>query len=97
MRAHEMLLVPQEAIFNISDAGGNAIRLWLHVDGAINPTFDKPTNGMPGLVTGLDPAVVQDLKWFLAECNSNGIKVLLSLWSHDILAMKRSDAGRKPA
>jgi hypothetical protein len=42
-----------------------------------------------GLATGMPPGAVDDLKWFLATCAESRIKVLLSLWSHDMLGVRR--------
>jgi hypothetical protein len=69
--------------------GGNAVRLWLHVDGSVNPTWSEPNATSPGVATGMDPAALADLKWMLAECHKNNISVLLSLWSHDVLAVRK--------
>ena len=83
------MLPAQDGLRNISEVGGNAVRLWLHVDGSINPTWSEPNATSPGVGVGLDPSVLADLKWTLAECHKNSISVLLSLWSHDVLAVRK--------
>jgi hypothetical protein len=42
-----------------------------------------------GLATALEPEALEDLKWFLGESYASGLRVILSLWSHDILAVRK--------
>ena len=81
----------QDALVNITSAGGNAVRLWLHIDGSLTPTF---STGTPAVVEGMSRAAINDLKWFLEQSHKTHIKVLLCLWSHDLLAVRRSAFSR---
>lgn len=43
----------------------------------------------PEEVLGCGAAAVNDLKWLLRHCHRRGVKVLLTLWSQDIMAVRR--------
>lgn len=74
----------------LGNAGANAVRVWLHIDGSRTPNFSPyDSSEQPGRATGMGVDAVADLKWLLRLCHSEGIKVMLSLWSHDILAVRR--------
>ncbi|GLC37390.1 hypothetical protein PLESTM_000578500 [Pleodorina starrii] len=85
----------------LADAGGNLLRVWLHIDGALNPCWgpNSSTGGGDGgsggsgpeVVVGCGGAAVEDLKWLLRQCHRRGVKVLLTLWSHDVLAVRRDN------
>jgi hypothetical protein len=72
------------AFKEIAAAGGNTVRFWLHVDGSQSPEFDGA-----GLTSGISPDTVADLKWALQKARDAGLEIILSLWSHDILAVRR--------
>ncbi len=71
-----------KALDEISSAGGNAMRWWLHVDGSHSPKF---TNGK---VSGLNTGEIRNLKKALDLSKEHGIVVDMVLWSFDML-MKR--------
>lgn len=58
--ADELRSMLLDALDDMADAGANAVRFWLHIDGSTNPEFDKD-----GLVSGMSLDTVNDLKWFL--------------------------------
>eukprot|EP00798_Chlamydomonas_sp_ICE-L_P015634 gene15633-21741_t len=90
-----------DSIHSLAAAGGNSLRVWLHSAGVTKNHFNLqmelsilPSRPMllsdePGLVTGLELEAVEDLKWLLAYCWSQSIKVLLTLWSHDLMAVRK--------
>ena len=82
---HLLLL---DALDDMADAGANAVRFWLHIDGSINPEWSP----MTGLVSGLSLDTVNDLKWFLQAAADRGLAVVLSLWSHDMLAVRATNS-----
>ncbi|MFA7288185.1 MAG: T9SS type A sorting domain-containing protein [Melioribacteraceae bacterium] len=70
---------------NISKAGGNAIRFWLHTTGQKTPQFDSQ-----GFVVGPGDGSIDDLKAILDAAYENNVGMILSLWSFD---MMRSSIG----
>lgn len=84
--AAEVQRIVQSTISELAGTGANALRVWFHIDGSRSPAWD-PTR--PGVVKSPNWAAVNDLKIILKTCHERGIKVLLSLWSHDILAVRR--------
>ncbi|MFW7379644.1 MAG: hypothetical protein ACOH5I_12600 [Oligoflexus sp.] len=80
----------RKALKNLADHGTNSIRFWLHIDGSLSPSFSAdPNDAGKQVVSGLEPELIHDLKWLLRESYKNGIYVNISLWSHDILAVRR--------
>ena len=80
----------QDALVEMAAYGGNTVRVWLHNDGSSNPTFTAFKNAThPGLVDGVGQEALDDLKWLLALCDELNMKVLLTLWSHDLLAVRK--------
>jgi mannan endo-1,4-beta-mannosidase len=69
----------QQYVSNISDSGGNSMRLWLFAEGQSVPQFDSST----GLVLNTDAAgtMVQDLRRFLIFAASKNVFVTLTLWN----------------
>ena len=71
----------------LSQAGGNAIRFWVHCDAANTPTFDS--NGM---VTGTDTEqwahtsarLVGDMQRYLSIADKYGVKLLFSIFNFGI-------------
>lgn len=57
--ADELRSMLLDALDDMADAGANAVRFWLHIDGSTNPEFTD------GLVSGMSLDTVNDLKWFL--------------------------------
>lgn len=68
-----------QALDEISQAGGNSIRWWIHVNGSHTPVWEGDTViGMPeGSIDTLERAL--DLAW------ERGILVNITLWSFDML------------
>ena len=75
------------ALDDMSSQGANAVRFWLHIDGSASPDFDPET----GLVSGISAGVLNDLKWFLQSAHDRDVAVVLSLWSHDVLAVRATN------
>ncbi|HKK66740.1 MAG TPA: discoidin domain-containing protein [Bacteroidales bacterium] len=65
---------------NLSEAGGNTLRWWLHTNGANNPEFDQN-----GLVSGIAPNNLVNLQTALDIAYERGISIILCLWSFDML------------
>ena len=81
----ELQAILEGALRDIAAAGGNTVRFWLHIDGSSSPEWDPAT----GLASGVSPETLRDLKWFLQRARDYKLEVILSLWSHDILAVRR--------
>jgi hypothetical protein len=67
------------ALDEVSAAGGNTLRWWLHVNGSTSPRFDN------GKVSGLNPSEIPSLKKALNLAQERGMVLVLSLWSFDML------------
>jgi hypothetical protein len=65
----------------IKNAGGNAVRWWLHTDGQTDPKFNEST----GAVTGLGSKTISNVQQVLDSAYSYGIMVSLCLFSFDLL------------
>jgi endo-1,4-beta-mannosidase len=65
---------------NLEQAGGNALRLWIHIDGSQTPVWDA--QGMP---TGMPYGSEENLTALLDNAASHHVKVLLALWSFDLI------------
>jgi len=62
---------------SIAKAGGNAVRLWLHVEGASNPKWDSS-----GKASGADTdSLISELGEFLDAAQKNGIFIIIVLWN----------------
>lgn len=68
-----------KAVSGISAAGGNVVRWWIHVNGRNSPQFKN------GLVSGIAPKDIQNLKQALDIAYAHGVLVDLCLWSFDML------------
>jgi len=75
------------ALDDMRSQGANAVRFWLHIDGSASPDFDPRT----GLVSGVSADLLNDLKWFLQSAHDRDVAVVLSLWSHDVLAVRATN------
>lgn len=70
-----------ESIFqDVHANGGNAMRLWLHTNGASTPQFDSG-----GRVIGPGTGTIEDLRRILDLAWENRVGMLLCLWSFDML------------
>ncbi len=68
----------------LSAAGGNTLRWWLHVNGTSSPKFTNDT------VSGISTTEINNLKKALDTAQKYNIKLVLCLWSFDML---QSNAG----
>jgi Carbohydrate binding module (family 35)/Secretion system C-terminal sorting domain len=68
-----------DALDDISQAGGNTMRWWLHINGSQSPLFENDT------VSGLSTEV-ENLHRILDLAYARGMTVAISLWSHDMLS-----------
>ncbi len=64
----------------VSNAGGNCMRWWLHTNGANNPVFD--TNDV---CIGLEHSHIYDMQRVLDMAMSEDILIIICLWSFDML------------
>ena len=69
----------EEIFREVHANGGNAMRLWLHTNGANTPAWDGSTVVGPGNGTIEDLQAILDLAW------KHDVGLLLCLWSHDML------------
>lgn len=67
------------ALNDVRDAGGNAIRWWLHTNGCHSPELKE------NIVVGLHKDTIPIIKTVLDMAESKGIVVSLCLWSFDML------------
>ncbi|RXG61487.1 Mannan endo-1,4-beta-mannosidase [Armadillidium vulgare] len=67
-----------EWLNDIGTAGGNAVRIWVHVEGYSSPAF-----GSDGTVTGCDSTgtFIDDVTRFLNTAQENNILVIFTLWN----------------
>ncbi|CAG2184181.1 unnamed protein product, partial [Oppiella nova] len=64
-------------IKEISQSGGNVIRVWVHIDGQWSPKFDSN-----GFATGEDTqSLVKDLGQLLDSAEQHNVFVILCLWN----------------
>jgi len=62
---------------DISNNGGNAIRIWLHIDGQHSPQFDSQ-----GIATGSDTqSLITELGQFLDACQKHNLFAIIVLWN----------------
>lgn len=72
----------------ISNAGGNSVRWWVHCDGRSSPNFDST-----GMVTGFDPEIFEHLDAIMNSAFSNNLLVMPVLWSFDMANDNSKEAG----
>ncbi len=91
--AAELKEILRKAFADLKASGTNSVRFWLHIDGSQSPTWATGESGASAgkpYVSGLPAGLVDDLKWLIrAAYVENGLLVNLTLWSHDILAVRR--------
>ncbi len=71
---------------NLSEAGGNSVRWWMHCDGQATPSYDS--QGRP---TGMPEAAFANLGRMLDLAAANGILVMPVLWSFDMAKNNRAN------
>ena len=69
-----------ELMDSISGNGGNALRWWLHTNGAENPVVNEE-----GFVEGIEFSTIQNMKRVLDLAFDKGIMISMCLWSFDML------------
>ncbi|MCL6589809.1 MAG: discoidin domain-containing protein [Firmicutes bacterium] len=75
-----------KALDDVSLAGGNCVRWWLHVNGSKSPLFSAD-----GYVTGISPNTIPNLKKALDMAWDRGLVMILTLWSFDMLQNQGQD------
>ncbi|HVO73007.1 MAG TPA: Ig-like domain-containing protein [Ignavibacteriaceae bacterium] len=76
-----------DALLQIHDNGGNALRWWLHVNGSNTPEFNDS-----GLVTGPKEGTIKDIKEVLDLAWEREVGIIPCLWSFDMLRSSGSGA-----
>jgi hypothetical protein len=72
---------------NTYDAGGRVIRWWLHTNGSVTPGYDASGNALP-----IPPSHIDGVKNILNAANANKVKLVICLWSFDMLQANAGDA-----
>src|SRR5690554_3752110 len=68
---------------NVSDAGGNSVRWWIHIDGRSTPTYENDT------VVGISETALDNLGVALDIAAEHQIVISLCLWSFDMMHKKK--------
>jgi hypothetical protein len=74
------------ALGEISSAGGNSMRWWLHIDGRYSPKFKKDK------VSGITQKEIDNMKKALDLAYDHDMGMIMCLWSFDML---RKSIGKK--
>lgn len=74
-----------DVMLQMHDHGGNALRWWLHTNGAVTPEFNTA-----GYVVGPGAGTIQDMKKVLDLAWEREIGVKLCLWSFNMLSTSNS-------
>lgn len=74
-----------DVMLQIHDHGGNALRWWLHTNGALTPAFNDT-----GLVTGPGSGTIGDIRRVLDLAWEREVGMKLCLWSFDMLSLSNS-------
>jgi mannan endo-1,4-beta-mannosidase len=73
----------RQAASDVSSAGGNTLRWWVHVDGTTTPEWGL-VNGQR-MVTGPGAHFIDDLRRALDIAREHGVYIVPCLWSFDML------------
>jgi hypothetical protein len=65
---------------NTQMAGGRIVRWWFHANGTVTPGYNSS-----GMANPLSPTAITGLTDLLDLANTNGVKLVISLWSFDML------------
>jgi hypothetical protein len=76
-----------DILLQIHDNGGNALRWWLHTNGAYSPEFDNS-----GHVISPGSSTISELKKALDLAWEREVGVVLCLWSFDMLRTSNDSA-----
>jgi len=71
----------EDMIDEVSDAGGNSLRWWIHPDGS--PL--KYNNYVDRMVTGITPQQIDNIRWVLDYALDKEVTINLCLWSFDMV------------
>ena len=74
-----------DVMLSMHDHGGNAMRWWLHTNGAVTPQYNDT-----GLVIGPGNVTIQDMRNVLDLAWQRAIGIKLCLWSFDMLSTSNS-------
>lgn len=74
---------------NVTNAGGNALRWWIHVDGRTTPTYDNNTD----TVIGINEKALENLALAMDIAAAKGVVVSLCLWAHGMVCIDDGDGG----
>lgn len=69
----------EEVFGQVGDNGGNALRIWLHTNGAHTPAWEDST------VVGPGENAIEDLRDLLDRAWDQNVGLVLTLWSFDML------------
>jgi hypothetical protein len=72
---------------NTYDAGGRVVRWWFHTNGSVTPGYDASGNAPP-----IPPSHIDGVKSILNAASANKVKVVITLWSFDMLHTNAGDA-----
>ena len=76
-----------EEVFDAMESnGGNAVRWWLHTNGANTPIINSS-----GFVEGINFETIQGMKQVLDMAYDHGIVISMCLWSFDMLQNQNQD------
>ncbi len=70
---------------DVSEAGGNAVRWWFHTNGSSTPGYDDS-----GRAKNIDQATIDGIELLLDAAHEQGISLIISLWSFDMLQADQS-------
>jgi hypothetical protein len=70
---------------NVSDAGGNSVRWWIHIDGRSTPTYENDT------IVGISETALNNLGTALDIAAEHQIVISLCLWSFDMMHSKKDE------
>ena len=65
---------------NTQMAGGRIVRWWFHTNGTVTPGYNSS-----GMANPLSQSAITGLTSLLNLANTNGVKLVISLWSFDML------------
>ncbi len=86
----ELKAMLRKAFADLKDSGANSFRFWLHIDGSRSPSFGSSRSDGNALVEGLPEGMIEDLQWLVGTAYKEyGLLVNITLWSHDILGVRR--------
>ena len=72
---------------NTYEAGGRVIRWWFHTNGSVTPGYDAS-----GRALAISPSHIDGVKSILNAANANKVKLIICLWSFDMLQANAGDA-----